>query len=739
MASYGHNNTSSLVDQQQVDALRRELAAKDEANFELSATLAAVEAETSHRVQQVENESGSAVKKLEEQLRRAQQEANLARSQAVQLQSKLKQQDQQFQQQVIIQNQHQKPMVTPINLPRDTRIATAPAPAPAPASSEATVHQPSVAVTAVTPESSKNLPISSGQRLAQHLLRTTAQYSTRTCQENNNNNNNNNNENSAQLQHAQQQWVLLLSRMATIDSDACTDLQLTTFCIEQCVQTGKQSPVDPLLLHLQLTWLQDALSYSPDSCRALVDAIVTSAATKDDDTVMTDYRKSFKRSRPSGIRVAGSAVQDDSLSSIANALMNPLWTPSGQSNTNVDDVHTLVSQESFPSHLQLVSELAHNLAGYILDPCSHQAVSISSMRILGLLLTHVVPETTNTSSSNDSNNKEYNASDVNMDKDMDSSSWVTWWKRLVARDDKKKRNLLSLWEAAAAVILDRRRDVKKSTRRLPDADMDPTSGEPDPDDMTIDTEVEPEVEDKTQSVDWQSLESAEILNWMAESLHLMNTFWKLADGSNFRGREWWETGRTRRLTAGVLDIVEGIVLVIEKLHTSALSLDCIAWLQGLLIHPRGVMMLRTGMATNKSTVTNWHRAVSAIAVMVRFLHCIVIRQHDADHLPRQSRATNDQLNPARDSIIRFLDGLLRIVQEDRRILEQKGKLKKATKVVSFFNVLSEYREMYTSAAALLLTVTDSSSCKVDNDVTCLLRLQMEELVWDEEEQEAIQT
>jgi hypothetical protein len=254
--------------------------------------------------------------------------------------------------------------------------------------------------------------------------------------------------------------------------------------------------------------------------------------------------------------------------------------------------------------------------------------------------------------------------------------------------------------------------------------------------MTMTTEAE---EDNTQIVDWQSLASAEILNWMAESLHLMNAFWKLADGGSFRVREWWETGRTRRLTAGVLDVLEGIVLVTEELHTSALSLDCIAWIQGLLIHPRGVMMLRTCMATNKSTVTNWHRAVSAIAVMVRFLHCIVIRQHDADHLPRQSRATNDQLNPARDSIIRFLDGLLRIVQEDRRILEQKGKLKKATKVISFFNVLSEYREMYTSAAALLLTVTESSSCKVDDDVTSLLRLQIEELVWDEEEQEAIQT
>jgi TolA-binding protein len=92
----GYSDTSSLVGQQQLEALRRELAAKDEANFDLSGTLATVEAETSHRVQQVEKESGDAVKKLEEQLRRAQQEANMARSQAVQLQTKLRQQDQQL-------------------------------------------------------------------------------------------------------------------------------------------------------------------------------------------------------------------------------------------------------------------------------------------------------------------------------------------------------------------------------------------------------------------------------------------------------------------------------------------------------------------------------------------------------------------------------------------------------------------------------------------------------------------
>jgi hypothetical protein len=38
------------------------------------------------------------------------------------------------------------------------------------------------------------------------------------------------------------------------------------------------------------------------------------------------------------------------------------------------------------------------------------------------------------------------------------------------------------------------------------------------------------------------------------------------------------------------------------------------------------MAAQTSMATNKSTVTNWHRSVPQAYVMVRFLHCIVIRQ-----------------------------------------------------------------------------------------------------------------
>jgi hypothetical protein len=80
-------------------------------------------------------------------------------------------------------------------------------------------------------------------------------------------------------------------------------------------------------------------------------------------------------------------------------------------------------------------------------------------------------------------------------------------------------------EYLVTVILDRRLDVKKSTRRLPDADTDPTEA-PNPDDMMMDTNTD----DDTYIVDWKSLESTEILNWMTESLHLMSTFWRLADG-----------------------------------------------------------------------------------------------------------------------------------------------------------------------------------------------------------------
>jgi hypothetical protein len=72
--------------------------------------------------------------------------------------------------------------------------------------------------------------------------------------------------------------------------------------------------------------------------------------------------------------------------------LKSLWTPSELTNTNVDDVHT-VSQESFPSHPQLVSEALQS-AGYSRSRATRQCMlSTSHSRLVAL--TYVVPETRN--------------------------------------------------------------------------------------------------------------------------------------------------------------------------------------------------------------------------------------------------------------------------------------------------------------------------------------------------------
>ena len=68
--------------------LREQLAAKEEELFDFQATLASIQAESQHRIHQVERQTQEQVRQLREQLRRVEQEANRSRSQAVQWQHK---------------------------------------------------------------------------------------------------------------------------------------------------------------------------------------------------------------------------------------------------------------------------------------------------------------------------------------------------------------------------------------------------------------------------------------------------------------------------------------------------------------------------------------------------------------------------------------------------------------------------------------------------------------------------
>ena len=75
--------------QEQIDQLKQELEAKDDCLFEVSATLAAVQSETQHRLQELEFDASKRIRQSEEALRRAQQEANQAHHSVLQLQQQL--------------------------------------------------------------------------------------------------------------------------------------------------------------------------------------------------------------------------------------------------------------------------------------------------------------------------------------------------------------------------------------------------------------------------------------------------------------------------------------------------------------------------------------------------------------------------------------------------------------------------------------------------------------------------
>ncbi|GKY94535.1 hypothetical protein MPSEU_000419200 [Mayamaea pseudoterrestris] len=74
-----------------IKSLQEQLEEKEEQVFELSFTVTAIETETKHQIETIQQETAQQVRLLQEQLRRTQQEANVARSQAQSLQQRLQQ------------------------------------------------------------------------------------------------------------------------------------------------------------------------------------------------------------------------------------------------------------------------------------------------------------------------------------------------------------------------------------------------------------------------------------------------------------------------------------------------------------------------------------------------------------------------------------------------------------------------------------------------------------------------
>jgi len=835
-----HNGASPSSSSCVVEALRKQLDDKNEMLFDLQATLATIQAETYQEVQQVQQAASQSTRNLQEQLRRVQQEANVARSLSTQLQGKLAVQQQQQQQQQQQANPHSyqthptsSSIVTPTHLLADNSATAAAAvttaEAPVPQSGMDTQHR------------HRQHQPSTGQRLALHLLQTMTSTAattvafafsnkpdldatlTRALTDSEHDSTNDRFRSAQQQQQQQQQqhhhvvlhqaaqqWMAQLGRAAAAASTdypgdstntnlLTTQQQLVDRLVELIVTVGRGETTaaaaaggQPLsficsttnttnlaLLQWLLQQLHDALVYSTTAQRVLwqgVVAVRSTIPTTTTTTTLTTTTTPFasentaradtshnnppprKRRRLCRLQLVRSVAPDAAQSSttdfgvVADSLRNPLSAPAALAGgpTSYNATGSNHNKESNGTHAQLYVALAHNLGRYIrLDHAKSNdntttsatlAVSMQSMRIVHLLLQQQTATSTDTSS-------------------LTACSLTAWSKLLMDNNNNNSNNsnnnLVALWLAAATAVLDRPRPAdshSNSVRRLAERTFTTSESNATHGDDTSNTNNASQQQQSARIESLAALDDSVLLDWMTQALHLLNGFWKqtAAGSDNSSTFEWWESGHARALTAVVLDMLDRWVLLAAATAATDLQQQqqrqaatpfcwtCLTWLMGLLQDSAaGFLLLRTCMATTHSTVTAWHRAESAVGVVCRLLHATVVRQDSKDHLPTVSRAVNDQLSVTRDTSVRFLDGILKIVQEDRRALERQGVSLEATKVVGFWNVVSEYREMYTSAAALLLTVSDQSSCKVDCALTAMLRMQMEELVMDEEEQEEL--
>lgn len=232
----------------------------------------------------------------------------------------------------------------------------------------------------------------------------------------------------------------------------------------------------------------------------------------------------------------------------------------------------------------------------------------------------------------------------------------------------------------------------------------------------------------------------------------------------------------------VVDILEQIIIPNDHLHMHPLAYSCISWLQTAIPYNYSslssmnelLVLLRMKQATSKSSSELWRYGATAIDVSIQFLHIIVVRQLLKDHEPDSLEyEVGLQLCTIRDQIIRFLHNVLLRVQDERKQWEKEepnnlqctnvegsghvktndSSLKGKKEVVTFLSLISEYKELYTSAVASLLynsintnPTTDASDTAsrssknelqigvtVHPDIRLMLQIQMDELELDRQD------
>lgn len=687
--------------QEQIIALQRELEARDENVFDLSATLATVEAE---RIS-MEQQNASQIGLLQEQLRRAQQEANLARAQ-----QKLQNHNvgvaspehwigaetnvNVVQPPTLASQSHQQPQWTP--------------PLPSIRHHHAHCFQISTAhrLAQLLLSSINNSPYGHENAFSSILLTTLSQIAVSSQDD------------QTTITELDISWWLILKFCSLLNTD--TVVNMLEDGVDKKREKGleaKQPEQDRRLQSLQilLHLLLDAFTFSPTTCNFLNKAI-------------NDPSKSATRQRTSCLRIINSKQQpyaQQRLESFDLQLQSPFWNPTiNASGTSTESTLPTILQQR---NIRRFFQCCHNLALLQEDAMSLE-LAILALRLLKHMYT--------------TNCDEIHVTKVNFTDSL-LSTWTSVVAFLLHKVCETKNSLISSTISRSS----RQADCTTSsiTLRL----LHPfTSNKND----SITKESSPK-DLKSRLCRLVNESELDIFNWLAESMSLLRVLWK--------PEHWLSTGRAGSLLAACADLLERIVIPDVSLHAHPMSIECVLWLQTMAAVKSGSTspttttmqkmcnrLLRTQQSTTRSTAELWHFAPSVIAVAIQLFHTVVIRQHLEDHLMPPSRAALQAiaLSRVRDHLVRFFHAVVQAVQEDRHQWEREHQIEPKTDTInnrefaSFLTVISECQELYTSAATLLLATPDKEHnlYPIHSDILAMLRIQMDELAEDQMEKLSVE-
>jgi len=620
---------------EQIAALQRELQARDESVFDLQATLATVEAETLAQTQQTRTR----VALLQEQLRRAQHEANRARAAAQQ-----QQQVQKSPPAAAVESSTHQPK-QPAAWPQVGGSAAA-------ATLPQQQQQPQFLVPPAPP-SDNQPPIvfhtsepSAGQRLARQLL--LGSFVVGGCSSS-----------SSTEQEAQDAklrstlarivsssaavvseldviWWLMLELRATAaaatpwsategNNDEPQDAMqveengdpenATATAANENKETRKttsstaaakpnpstsnnHNPAPPrsrsnsgspkmlLLLH----WLHDALSFSPGVCEFLGKAMTDD---DDDDPPQHPVSKSGQRRRPraSGLRILSDQQPNNRLllQLTERELQNPLWSSSSSSSAPLSTPHDLEPTPLQQRGIRRFWQLCQSLCLFQNDGAERTMEhSIAALRLL----------------------QQLDGLQSHADGDFVDGLLSTWTTvvaevllllRQKQQQQRVTNNVSSKNRGGGTGSTSRSSSSSDAASAAPyrllqqtyvgrGSEDEPASTTDDRDEETL-RRIHNVVVESTSSSQLQHEDAVPLLllNWLAEALSLLRRVWIRCPSSSNTStttstrQRWLSTGRAANLLAAALDLVEGLVLPDDDCRYAShpVTTECVLWCQAL--------------------------------------------------------------------------------------------------------------------------------------------------------------